>query len=775
MLPNMKNDWRFQQSPHVREGGLCSYAGAQLRCKAPSGQDVAFGSLCVASMSERPPLDTSQQAALSRFADMVAADIISHSRQTRRHDRDVMAESIARSYNVSPDNVERFTFNIIRRTYPQATVSIQEADNGSITLPDHPPLPLTDIKDGLWEDTSLIEGLIRTENHKALETPQAVRAIVHLCQRHPVTTYLVVASNQVQHVFDDYDSWFVERCAQRIKESAQDSRLNEALEAKERFLRGITHQLRTPIHGVLGSCELLGEELASRNQLVGATGSSSLSPAVVLNTIKDSGRELMSTVNNMLKLIRWAESGATSEPARLSCFNQIETDIMYEVNQNIPDSELTNISILFENQLSGNDSMVVIDLQLLKECLQALILNALLYTQQGAVIVVISAPADYSRLTFDVRDTGCGIAPEDQSRIFEAYEKVSAFSRGIGLGLTLASKIVGVMNGSLTLVHSSQDADRHGSQFRAEFYNPGFACPRERLPNLEETLHAVPRSFHVIPASSERPDLVRHFASFLRHRGFQDADTPEGSMIVLTYTSDEEEFRKLVASVDRRQVAMCLIPAGASPMDTHGEHEVRFYSGPFLTTRLEEMIKELDVIYERLNADNLLGETATGYASGTDAHRTSGTPGDISPAKCDPTALLADDNAVNLRIMRMFCEKRQIPYVTAADGKEAVEQFKASLEKNQPVNLVLMDLQMPNCDGVDATREIRRLEAESELPPSCIFMVTGQDSPVDKTRSFAAGANEFYVKPMSIKTMDRGIGEYFPNLAHKVKMKGMGR
>jgi len=128
-----------------------------------------------------------------------------------------------------------------------------------------------------------------------------------------------------------------------------------------------------------------------------SAGVSGLNPSSVLGAIRDSGRELMSTVNNMLKLNRWAEeTGGSIQPASLLSLNVIEAEIIYEVQQSIPEHELSQISVMFENRLGTDESMVVMDLSLLKECVQALIQNALSYTDAGAVIVVIMASADYT-------------------------------------------------------------------------------------------------------------------------------------------------------------------------------------------------------------------------------------------------------------------------------------------------------------------------------------------------------------------------------------------
>lgn len=125
-----------------------------------------------------------------------------------------------------------------------------------------------------------------------------------------------------------------------------------------------------------------------------------------------------------------------------------------------------------------------------------------------------------------------------------------------------------------------------------------------------------------------------------------------------------------------------------------------------------------------------------------------------------PNCLIVDDNVINLRIMKMYCETRKFPYTTAVDGLQAVYKYKEAVA-GIPINLILLDLQMPNCDGIEACEQIRDFEAKEGLSPAAIFIVTGQDSPTDRTKSFEAGADKFFVKPLALKSLDRGIADVF--------------
>ncbi|KAL2279916.1 hypothetical protein FJTKL_13065 [Diaporthe vaccinii] len=753
MLPNMASDWRFRGSPPVAQGGLRSYAGVQLRCQTPAGEYVALGSLCVASNSEHAPLSPTQQGALSRFADMLVTEIVSHSRHERRRQRSILARRLAECRLDDLEDAETHVLDLIREVYPSTHVEIYQASDNTIPLPNHHPINAASVQDGLWEDAEYIDELIMTANFTKISTSRTVRAIVHPCQSHPHRKFLIVASSHVQTVFDDVDSWFVEK-------------------AKDKFLRGITHQLRTPIHGVLASCELLTEELAARNSPASGSDASAIGHLSIINTIRDSAKELMATVNNILRLNRWEETAASRQHFGLQSLAHLEDDIMREMKQVVSQHDLSRIPILFENRLASDGYITIVDPSLLKECVQSLILNALSNDNDGAVIIRIAAPPDNSRLTFDIMDAGCGIAPADQGRIFEAFEKINPHSRGAGLGLTLAAKIAASMDGNVSLVASSQDRGNHGSHFRAEFYKPVFTHSNLNHPPLSASLLHIPREFYIAHAPDQRLELVSHFASFLEYQGFKQASVPKGSFVVIAYTPDTVQFQKLVDLLEPGQRSICLAPA-RSRMEKRFGDRVGFHSGPFLSAHLQDILKEINRAYQRLDLKDSMVLPEARQGLGIDLRRISeleiATP-PTPPPEADPIALLVDDNVVNLRILQMYCEKRNITYSTAINGQEAVEQFRKSLEDGRPINLVLMDLQMPVCDGIEATRQIRDVEGKSEpaLPRSRILMITGQDSAQDKARSCDAGADAFYVKPMGVKALDQGIGEHFQGFAIKI-------
>ena len=133
-----------------------------------------------------------------------------------------------------------------------------------------------------------------------------------------------------------------------------------------------------------------------------------------------------------------------------------------------------------------------------------------------------------------------------------------------------------------------------------------------------------------------------------------------------------------------------------------------------------------------------------------------------------PLVLIVDDNALNVRVMETYCKKRKLPYLSAANGLEAIEIFtqnktRCATDNDPGIEIIFMDQQMPVCGGIEATQQIRLKEQQEKWGISSIFFMTGQDSPADRKAASQAGADEYFVKPVALKPLDRAIAKYFPS------------
>ncbi|KAK8111946.1 uncharacterized protein PG998_008403 [Apiospora kogelbergensis] len=776
-VTDMSQDSRFQHAPQVAALGLKSYAGTHLRLMAEDGGTSLW-----------KPLTSDQKDLLVRFADLISASIASHTRQRRLKRRQEMNELLSTFRNAvdNDDFQETAALSMIQQVYPNAQVSIQSTSTGKIKLEGRPDIDYSDISEGVWEDSEYIDSVIETSNYQDLQSLQTVRAIVARCGTSG--KYLVVASKEIQHVLDDFDAWFIAKIAEVTANTMHERLLQQALQARETFIRGITHQLRTPIHGVLGSVELLSEELTSMalaGSMPGNWGESTHAASLWENvaTIRNSGQELMTTVNSIIKHNVWTETIATKvQPSPYNLAN-LEHDVMKDITSYLQRAEMQGVSIEFGEDLpQSGHILLTTDARLLTECLQLLLLNAIHAVSSvpaGTVSLTARASSDFSKITFDIVDNGIGIAEENYTKIFEPYEKINPHKTGAGLGLTLASKTANLLRGSVKLISSELGA---GSHFRVEFLNPVLEFVEDDNQEVQPEGPEETRTFHDIRNGSIFDHLVTRAVKHLEEKGYKRSDAASARFIV---TDADHHGVACIQLLYPNSVVLWLSSLESSREAWMKERQTQRrieIHGPLYRLKLDKTLRQANLIHSAISASTpatpaAIEQAATIPIVSLVQSQTSDTalvpepPGEPLateipeeerfPGYCHHLplrALLVDDNIINLKILQNFCKKRKVPYVTAEDGLQAQEQFIRAAESQEPITLVLMDLQMPKCDGVEATAAIRAYEEKNKLCKSLILMVTGQDSEGDKTNSKNAGADEFLVKPVGPRVLDKYIG-----------------
>lgn len=833
----MLEDWRFRDSPYVEQGGLVAYAGVPLRMQHESGECVGLGSLCVASATSQPPLSKQQQQTLARLADWVVADIVQCTRARRQRERHRLAELIATIENVSDDHdTQESVLKIMRTAYPDESISIQPSGTSQFANSRFSGLP-SDLQNGLWEDTAYIDEFIATSNHSDTPKDKVIWIISAQCESKLGHSTLAVATKDFRRIFDDVDAWFVQTCASILTQIWQKRLLSEAIRAKERFLRGISHQLRTPIHGILGAAELLTEELKA----ITISENAKIQPALAeiagflsdirksslyLDTISTAGRELMSTVNSMITLNRWADVAVADRHYATHDISELELELMKGVSDAAIRDTGSTPSIFFHCDLPQDCRCLETDLSLLRDSVLPLVINAIQNTSEGAVTVTFSKQPGTDAFVIDVEDTGCGIRPSDQSRIFELYEKGGEHSTGAGLGLSLATKFSTLLHGSIDLVSSQVD---RGSHFRATFRDIAYTASSVPSDIIMSSLKYLPLRFHQVGADLPDSHLSSNFAKFLIRSGLTPSESYKDCFTILEPGRDSKQNHSYISSVPAEHVVICLVPTSVDSGSLESLPNVMYASGPFSTSKLLSILQEADNLGMMINpakrlvrsnsalAEDLtqggpaahstpsdescsasdegygsidgspslssngeLGQTLEhGGESGLDWGLTSTHQSDkpairrlsttsLAPARsAKPLTLVVDDNTINLRILQMYCKKRGLSCLSAANGKQAVEIFSKrqashAAGEGAPIELILMDLQMPVCNGIDATQEIRYLEKQHGWNSSILFIVTGQDSEMDREAASAAGADDYLVKPIGMRFLDSSLKGYFP-------------
>jgi signal transduction histidine kinase/DNA-binding response OmpR family regulator len=499
-------------------------------------------------------------------------------------------------------------------------------------------------------------------------------------------------------------------------------RAESASRAKSRFLAIVSHEVRTPLNGVLGMANLLLDSGLSAEQQTYA------------KSIKTSGEALLALIEEILDFSK-IEAGRLDLETVPFDVASLVTDV---VELLAPRAQAKGIEIAAEIA-DGIPARVFGDAARLRQVLLNLAGNAVKFTDDGGVLVVVERDAG-NRIKFIVEDSGSGVGPEAQERIFREFEQgddsPARRHGGTGLGLAIASKIVERMGGRISLTSHDRGsvfdfsielpADSNGD---ASFQPPALtgqniliASPSPVTgPALERKLSGW--GAHVTLASDPRvAETVlpeRNWARVFVDRSF---GTGETMALARAAQARGRELYVLLSPADRHELAK-LRGAG--------------FNG---------------YLVKPIRAASLAAQLAAAEieAPAADLHATGGT----LPRERALAVLIAEDNDINALLAQATLGKLgHIPAVVG-DGVSAVKAVTSAHQVGAPFDLVLMDLHLPGMDGLEATRRIRALEGAGSVP---IIALTANASNEDREACLAAGMDAFVVKPFDRETLEQAI------------------
>ena len=369
----------------------------------------------------------------------------------------------------------------------------------------------------------------------------------------------------------------------------------------------------------------------------------------------------------------------------------------------------------------------------LRQILLNLAGNAVKFTETGGVAIAVESGAVPNEISFSVRDTGIGIAPAAQARVFEEFEQADGgMTRrfgGTGLGLAISRRIVERMGGRLTL----DSMPGQGSTFRftvalsrARTDNAAFAAPDL---SGQSVLIAA-------PGTIEAPLVARRLESW-------------GAQVCLA--ADESAARAMLHRrwdalvVDR---ALGLEAAGALARETASmsrrivlvtpaeRHELAGLKAAGFAGYLVKPVRAASLAARFTDAQTAdAGMLETTEEPAAAAHR-------------GLSVLVAEDNDINALLARALLHRLGHRPTVAANGAAALETFLAAASAGTPYDLALMDVHMPEFDGLEATRRIRAAEAAMGMRRTRIVALTANAFGEDREACLAAGMDDFLVKPL---------------------------
>ena len=506
--------------------------------------------------------------------------------------------------------------------------------------------------------------------------------------------------------------------------------IEEEAEAKSQFLSTMSHEIRTPLNGIIGFTKLLKQMDTTEDQ------------NEFISLIENSSNNLITIVNDVLDLSKMNAEKMEIEYIPFHLFETI--DLTVASFAQMSDQKDIEFGVLVDPSLSP---YVIGDPAKLSQILTNLIGNAIKFTDAYGRINLfvegVSSDKDHTALKFSVSDSGIGLSEEQQKTIFEAYGQATAGTSrkygGTGLGLTISRKMVQLMGGELEV----ESKENEGTTFF-------FTLPLKKNKDHEPSVYTDFSDLSVgiaLPVKSINRQLDTNLQTYIEHLGaafsfyyYEDlfeSDEPSALPDIMIF---DHHYARLPGELEQCAALEC-----KSVLLTNGSLRARInpqqhhFTDVVLTPiSLAKTIRILTNSSEQKKEKILTSDTVENTEQFQGLH-----------------ALVADDNKINCKLIKIILENLGLEVTVVNDGNEAVD-----MAVKNAYDIIFMDIEMPVMDGVEACMHILGHESEHQLKHVPIIALTANTSSGEKEKYMAKGMDDYAVKPLDIEALKMIITEH---------------